>query len=100
MEFNKTIYPLDFSEEQKNDYDLFIRQAKLLFPDAENWTIKMAVEAYVRLGNKERPEVNKEDVENLKSKYDNKTLVFETEQGIELEYKEPPVEFLETIQTK
>lgn len=90
----KEVYPQDFSDDQKVEYDLFVRQAKVLFPEAEDWTIKLGCEAYVRLGNRERPELNENEVEELKSKHRNEPLVYETIITEQLKYIEPPVEFI------
>ena len=91
MEFKKEIYPLDFTDDQKLEYDLLVRQSKLLFPEAEVWTIKMAVEAYVKSGGK-RADVSPEEIEAYKSRYDNSNMVYETPQNIILDYKPAPVE--------
>ena len=88
------IYPSDFSEEQILDYDNYLRTAKLLYPDYDMWVLKMGIEAYIRLGGKDRPEVNEEDVNEIKSRYDNTNTLYETPQDLELEYKPAPVEFI------
>ena len=91
------IYPQDFDEDQKISYDLFIRQGKLLFPEAEEWTIKMAVEAYVRLGTNERPKISQEEIDEWKAKYDNTTCVYETPQNLEEVLEIPESKISEVI---
>ena len=49
------IYPSDFNEDQILEYDNFLRTAKLLYPDYDVWVLKMGIEAYIRLGGKDRP---------------------------------------------
>lgn len=91
----KEVYPQDFNEEQKIEYDLYIRQAKVIFPEVEEWTIKLGCEAYVRMGkDKTRPEINKEEVEELKAIHKNEPRIYETIIEEELKYIEPPVEFI------
>lgn len=75
----KEVYPEDFSDEMKEQYDLLFRQAKLLYPDAEEWTLKLAITAYIRQGDGERPKISPEEVEVYKSKYNVKTTEYTTE---------------------
>lgn len=90
----KEIYPQDFNEEQKKEYDFYIRQSKLMFPEAEEWTLKLGVEAFIRLGDKERKEISKEQIEEIKSKYDNENKVYETPSDLQLEEEPPKAQFL------
>lgn len=75
----KEIYPDDFTDDMKQQYDLLFRQAKLLFPEAEEWTLKLAITAYIRQGDGERPKISKEEIELYKSKYDIITTEYKTE---------------------
>lgn len=88
------ICPSDFNEDQGLEYDNFLRTAKLLYPDYDEWILKMGIEAYIRLDGKDRPEINEEEVNNIKSQYDTTTTLYETPQDLKLEYKEAPVEFI------
>lgn len=72
------VYPLNFDDDQKLQYDLYVRQAKLLYPDVEEFSIKLAVEAFVRLGDKERPELSPDEIEAEKRKHNFESQVFET----------------------
>ena len=72
------IYPLNFSDDQKLQFDLYVRQAKVLYPDVEEFSIKLAVEAFVRLGDRERPELTPDEIEAEKQKHNFETEVFET----------------------
>ncbi len=43
------------------DFDILMRQSKLLYPDVEEWVLKMAVEGYInkkREDEQEMPEIN------------------------------------------
>ena len=72
------IYPPNFSDDQKLQFDLYVRQAKVLYPDVEEFSIKLAVEAFVRLGDRERPELTPDEIEAEKQKHNFETEVFET----------------------
>lgn len=75
---SKNIYPLNFNDEQKLQYDLYVRQAKVLYPDVEEFSIKLAVEAFVRLGDRERPELTPDEIEAEKRKHNFDSEVFES----------------------
>ena len=50
---------VDVDEEMRKD--LLMRQAKLIYPEAENWVLTLAIEAYVnelKKEEKEMPEIN------------------------------------------
>ena len=64
------VYPPDFDEKQKFDYDIFVRQSKVIFPDVEEWVIEKGVEAFIRLGDKELPVLSEEEIQEEKSKYE------------------------------
>ena len=63
------IYPPNFSDDQKITFDLYVRQDKQLYPDVEEWSIKLAVEAFVRLG---------DEIEAEKQKHNFESQVYET----------------------
>lgn len=50
------------------DKDLLMRQAKLLYPDVEEWVLDMAIRAHINLKG-EHFEKNDEEGNTLKSKY-------------------------------
>lgn len=37
--------------EKSFEHDLLLRQAKVLFPDVEEWILDMAIKAHIKLGN-------------------------------------------------
>ena len=69
----KPVYPLDFDEDMKTKYDLYIRQAKVLYPESEEWSIKFACEAFIRQGDKERPTYSEDEVNDYRDRYDTTT---------------------------
>ena len=72
------IYPPNFSDDQKLQFDLYVRQAKVLYPDVEEFSIKLAVEAFVRLGDRDRPELTPDEIKAEKQKHNFDSEVFET----------------------
>lgn len=54
------------NKEKEFDRDLLIRQAKLLYPEAEEWVIEMAVDAHIK-GNGELPDVSIEEAMKIKN---------------------------------
>ena len=93
----KEVYPEDFNDEMKEKYDLLFRQAKLLYPDAEEWTLKLAITAYIRQGDGERPKISPEEIELYKSRYNSNTTEYTTEIIEEnLEVKEEPCQWIGT----
>ena len=92
----KAIYPLDFNEDQKKEYDHYIRQAKLLYPEAEDFIIKLATEAYIRQGDSERPKFSSEEIEAIKNRYDTKTEYISEIDVSLLEVKDDPCKWVET----
>ena len=74
----KNIYPVSFDKDQELDFDLLVKQAKVLYPEVEEWVLKIAVEAYIRQGENDRPDVSSEAIEEIRNKYDRTTLLYET----------------------
>ena len=50
QKFNKEIYPEDFTEEDKERFDILLKQAQFLFPKlvGEEWLMRTAILAYMR----------------------------------------------------
>ena len=67
------IPPLDFNEEQKNEYDLSLRQARLLFPDVEDFVLKIGVSAYIRKIDKSTSG-DEDEIRKLKEEYQKYTF--------------------------
>ena len=74
----KNIYPVNFNKDQELDFDILLKQSKVLYPEVEEFILKMAVEAYVRQLTNGRPEVSSEAIEEIRNKYDKTTLLYET----------------------
>ena len=80
QKYNKEeLYPEDFSEDDKLQFDLYLEQSKLLFPKLANdeWLIKKGIFAYMRkekLGHTEPP--SQEEIATIKNQYTNDTIFY------------------------
>ena len=80
--YNKEeLYPENFTDEDKLNFDILFEQSKLLFPkmSSDEWLIKMGVIAYInkqKLGDNEPP--SQEEIASIKNQY-TKNTVFYTE---------------------
>ena len=55
-------------DEDEFEQEMLLRQAKLLFPDVEEWILKMAIKAHINLGDGTFDN-NPEKAEEIKSGY-------------------------------
>ena len=78
--YNKDeIYPDDFDENDKLQFDLFLEQSKMLFPKLANddWLIKKGIFAYMRkqkLGDTEPP--SQEEIASIRNQYIKDTIFY------------------------
>ena len=79
QKFNKEIYPEDFTEEDKERFDILLKQAQFLFPNlvGEEWLMKTAILAFMRKEKKgdTEPSTN-EEIEAIKKQYTTNTVFF------------------------
>jgi hypothetical protein len=82
QKYNKDeLYPDDFTEDDKLEFDLLLEQSKMLFPKLSNddWLIKKGILAYMRknkMGDIEPP--SQEEIASIRNQY-TKDTVFYTE---------------------
>ena len=80
QKYNKEeLYPEDFSEEDKLQYDTFLEQSKYLFPKLANeeWVLRMGILAYMRkekMGITEPP--SEQEIADIKNQYTNETVFY------------------------
>ena len=80
QKYNKEeLYPADFSEDDKLQFDMYLEQSKMLFPKLANdeWLIKKGIFAYMRkekLGETEPP--SQEEIATIKNQYTNDTIFY------------------------
>ena len=82
QKYNKEeLYPEDFTEDDKLEFDMLLEQSKMLFPKLANdeWLIKKGILAYMRknkIGDIEPPSL--EEISKIRNQY-TKDTVFYTE---------------------
>lgn len=91
QEMNKEFYPDNFTEEDIINFDLLVAEAKRIYPKYEEWMIKLAVTAHINNEKGLGIPSTKEEIEELKSKYDlSDKKVYETpiDDNIVINHKE------------
>jgi len=82
QKYNKDeIYPEDFTDDEKLEFDILLEQSKMLFPKLANdeWLIKKGIYAFMekkKSGNVEPP--SQEEISRIRNSY-TKDTVFYTE---------------------
>ena len=69
--------PVDLDEDQVKEYDFLLRQSRLLFPEIDDFVLKIGVAAYVRKTDK-TTFADPEEIQKLKQEYT--TYKFEAEE--------------------
>ena len=78
--YNKDeLYPDDFNEDDKLQFDLYLEQSKMLFPKLANdeWLIKKGIFAYMRkskIGDAEPP--SQEEIADIRNQYTKDTIFY------------------------
>jgi hypothetical protein len=72
QKFKKDLYPENFTEDDKLQFDLYLEQSKMLFPKMANeeWLIRMGIFAYMekqKRGETEPP--SQDEIANIKNRY-------------------------------
>ena len=84
QKYNKDeIYPEDYDDDDKLEFDILLENSKMLFPKLANdeWLIKKGIHAYIRkkkIGDVEPP--TQEEINEIRNRYTNDTV---------FHYKEP-----------
>jgi hypothetical protein len=79
QKFNKEIYPEDFTEDDKERFDILLKQAECLFPNlvGEQWLMKTAILAFMRKEkNGDTEPSTDEEIEAMKKQYTSDTVFF------------------------
>ena len=79
--FKKEIYPEDFTDEDKERFDVLLEQAKLLFPNlaGDEWLMKTGIIAFINKEKRGETEPSsQEEIAAIKNRY-TKDTVFHTE---------------------
>ena len=91
QQMNKDVYPDCFDEHDKVEFDLLVAEAKRIFPRYDEWLIKLATTAHIYQEKGLAIPKSKEEIEELKSKYDlSGNRVYETpvDENVEVKHKE------------
>ena len=72
QKFKKELYPENFTEDDKLQFDIYLEQSKMLFPKMVNdeWLIRMGIFAYMekqKRGDCEPP--SQDEIADIKNKY-------------------------------
>ena len=76
--FKEEIYPEDFDDDNKLNFDVLLAQALNIYPNIELWIMKLAIVAHI---NKEKGKgipLDKEEAEKLRKRYLNIQPIYET----------------------
>jgi hypothetical protein len=73
------LYPADYSEDEKLQFDMYLEQAKMLFPKMANdeWLIKKGIFAFMRKeksGASDPP--SQEEIADIKNQYTKDTIFY------------------------
>ena len=73
------IYPDDFNDDDKLEFDVLLEQSKVLFPKlaGEDWLIKKGILAYMRknkIGDTEPP--SQEEIASIRNQYTKDTIFY------------------------
>ena len=80
QKYNKDeLYPDDFDEDDKLQFDMYLEQSKMLFPKLSNddWLIKKGIFAYMRktkMGDTEPP--SHEEIASIRNQYTKDTIFY------------------------
>ena len=80
QKYNKDeLYPENFTDEDKLNFDILLEQSKLMFPKmaSDEWLIKMGVIAYInkqKLGDNNPP--SQEEIASIRNQYTNDTVFY------------------------
>lgn len=78
---NEELYPTEFTDEDKSQFDLLFEQAKVIHSEVFNtdpWIIRLAIIAHIRINKGMAEPYTNEELEDLKNKYTLKNREFIT----------------------
>jgi len=80
QKYNKEeLYPTDFTDDDKLNFDILLEQSKLMFPKMANdeWLIKMGIIAYInrqKRGETEPP--SEQEIASIRNQYTQNTVFY------------------------
>ncbi len=76
QEYKKPVYPTDFTEEDKLNYDKYKAEAKIIHPNTPDFITHISIISYIRLQKGEGEPFTNEELEELKESYKIKQTEF------------------------
>ena len=87
QQFQKEVYPDDFTSDDIINYDILFAQAKLLYPLYESWVLKIGIESYIRKIRGDIHISSKEEIKAIKDEYlkTKNQMLYETLSNLNIE---------------
>ena len=76
--FKEDIYPEDFSDDDKSNFDVLLAQALNIYPNIEIWIMKLAIIAHINKEKGKGVPLDREEAEKLRERYLNIQPVYTT----------------------
>ena len=80
QEFKTEIYPEDFDDEDKLNFDNLLAQALNIYPNIELWIMKIAIIAHINKEKGKGVPFDREEAEKLRKQYLDIKPIYETPQ--------------------
>ena len=76
--YTEEIYPEDFSDDDKLNFDVLLAQALNIYPNIEIWIIKLAIIAHINKEKGKGVPLDREEAEKLRKQFLNIQPIYET----------------------
>ena len=76
--FKEDIYPEDFDDDDKLNFDVLLAQALNIYPNIEIWIMKLAIIAHINKEKGKGVPLDREEAEKLRERYLNIQPIYET----------------------
>ena len=76
--YTEEIYPEDFDDDNKLNFDALLAQALTIYPNIEIWIMKLAIIAHINKEKGKGVPLDREEAEKLRKQYLNIQPVYET----------------------
>ena len=76
--FKEDIYPEDFDDDDKLNFDTLLAQALTIYPNIEIWIMKLAIIAHINKEKGKGVPLDREEAEKLRERYLNIQPVYTT----------------------
>lgn len=76
--YKEDIYPEDFDDDDKLNFDTLLAQALTIYPNIEIWIMKLAIIAHINKEKGKGVPLDREEAEKLRERYLNIKPIYET----------------------